>query len=156
MQQLLPMAICFVLEKPTRYAISRLCFFFNAICAKTVDVFKLDKLAEDVVVTLCLPEKYFPHSFFDIMVHLVVHLIREVHLCGPVYFRWMYPFERYMKVLKGYVQNCTHPKGCIAEWYIVEEAVEFCTQHLSDVSTIGVPSSQKSFEAIIRLHNKLS
>ncbi|KAI5314965.1 hypothetical protein L3X38_044141 [Prunus dulcis] len=143
MQQLLPVAIRSVLEKPARYAITRLCFFFNAICAKTVDVSKLDKLEEDVVVTLCLLEKYFPPSFFDIMVHLVVHLVREVRLCGPVYFRWMYPFERYMKVLKGYVQNRTSPEGCIAERYITEEAVEFCTQHLSDVSTVGVPSSQK-------------
>ncbi|KAI5335862.1 hypothetical protein L3X38_025996 [Prunus dulcis] len=50
---------------------------------------------------------------------------------------------RYMKVLKGYVQNRTRPEGCIAEQYIAEEAVEFCTQHLSDVSTVGVPSSQK-------------
>ncbi|BBH07274.1 hypothetical protein Prudu_019154 [Prunus dulcis] len=45
----------------------------------------------------------------------MVHLVREVRLCGPVYFRWMYPFERYMKVLKGYVQNRTRPEGCIAE-----------------------------------------
>ncbi|CAL8099280.1 unnamed protein product [Prunus armeniaca] len=142
-QQLLLVAIRSVLEKPARYAITRLCLFFNAICAKTVDVSKLDKLEEDVVVTLCLLEKYFPPSFFDIMVHLVVHLVREVRLCGPVYFRWMYPFERYMKVLKGYVQNRTRPEGCIAEQYIAEEAVEFCTEHLSDVSTIGVPSSQK-------------
>ncbi|CAL9018710.1 unnamed protein product [Prunus brigantina] len=143
MQQLLPVAIRSVLEKPARYAITRLCFFFNAICAKTVDVSNLDKLEEDVVVTLCLLEKYFSPSFFDIMVHLVVHLVREVRLCGPVYFRWMYPFERYMKVLKGYVQNRTRPEGCIAERYIAEEAVEFCTEHLSDVSTVGVPSSQK-------------
>ncbi|VVA40859.1 PREDICTED: transposon, partial [Prunus dulcis] len=143
MQQLLPVAIRSVLEKLARYAITRLCFFFNAICAKTVDVSKLDKLEEDVVVTMCLLEKYFPPSFFDIMVHLVVHLVREVRLCGPVYFRWMYPFERYMKVLKGYVENRTRPEGCIAERYIAEEAVEFCTQHLSDVNTVGVPSSQK-------------
>ncbi|CAL2259577.1 unnamed protein product [Prunus armeniaca] len=51
--------------------------------------------------------------------------------------------ERYMKVLKGNVQNRTRPEGCIAERYIAEEAVEFCTEHLSDVSTVGVPSSQK-------------
>ncbi|KAI5339327.1 hypothetical protein L3X38_018599 [Prunus dulcis] len=50
---------------------------------------------------------------------------------------------RYMKVLKGYVQNCTRSEGCIAERYIAEEAVEFCIEHLSDVSTVGVPSSQK-------------
>ncbi|KAI5338317.1 hypothetical protein L3X38_017588 [Prunus dulcis] len=143
MQQLLPISILSVLEKPARYAVTRLCFFFNAICAKTVDVSKLDKLEEDVVVTLCLLEKYFPPSFFDILVHLVVHLAREVRLCGPVYFRWMYPFERYMKVLKWYVQNRTDSEGCIAERYIAEEVVEFCTEHLSDASTVGVPSSQK-------------
>ncbi|KAI5328596.1 hypothetical protein L3X38_027993 [Prunus dulcis] len=50
---------------------------------------------------------------------------------------------RYTKILKGYVQNRTRPEGCIAERYIAEEAIEFCTEHLSDVSTIGVPSSQK-------------
>ncbi|KAI5312716.1 hypothetical protein L3X38_041890 [Prunus dulcis] len=50
---------------------------------------------------------------------------------------------RYMKVLKGYVQNRTRPEGYIAEQYIAEEAVEFCTEHLYDVSTVGVPSSQK-------------
>ncbi|BBN69697.1 hypothetical protein Prudu_1112S000200 [Prunus dulcis] len=41
------------------------------------------------------------------------------------------------------MKNRTRPEGCIAERYIAEEAVEFCTQHLSDVSTVGVPSSQK-------------
>ncbi|CAL9010599.1 unnamed protein product [Prunus brigantina] len=110
MQQLLPVAIRSVLEKPARYAITRLCFCFNAICAKMVDVSKLDKLEEHVVVTLCLLEKYFTPSFFDIIVHLV---------------------------------NRTHPEGCIAERYIAEQAVEFCTEHLSYVSTVGVPSSQK-------------
>ncbi|CAL2237883.1 unnamed protein product [Prunus armeniaca] len=48
---------------------------------------------------------------------------------------------RYMKVLKGYVQNRARPEGCIVEWYIAEEVVEFCTEHLFDVSTVGVPSS---------------
>ncbi|CAL9001136.1 unnamed protein product, partial [Prunus brigantina] len=35
------------------------------------------------------------------------------------------------------------PEGCITERYIAKEAVEFCTEHLSDVSTVGVPSCQK-------------
>eukprot|EP00261_Vitis_vinifera_P019765 XP_010650360.2 PREDICTED: uncharacterized protein LOC104879379 [Vitis vinifera] len=75
------------------------------------------------------------------MIHLTVHLVREVRLCGPVYFRWMYPFERFMKVLKGYVRNRNHPEGCIVECYIAEEAIEFCTEYLSNVDAIGVPSS---------------
>ncbi|XP_058202686.1 uncharacterized protein LOC131317134 [Rhododendron vialii] len=139
MQQLLPLALRSVLPKEVRYAITRLCFFFNAICSKVVDVPKLEKLQSDLVITLCLFEKYFPPSFFDIMVHLTVHLVREVRLCGPVHFRWMYPFERYMKVLKGYVRNRNRPEGCIAESYIAEEGVEFCSDYLSGMDSIGVP-----------------
>ncbi|RVW60633.1 hypothetical protein CK203_048855 [Vitis vinifera] len=106
------------------------------VCAKVVDVSRLNDLQQDIVVTLCLLEKYFPPSIYDIMLHLTVHLVREVRLSGLVYMRWMYPFERYMKVLKGYVQNHNHPKRCIAECYIAEEALEFCIEYLSgmDVS----------------------
>ncbi|KAL0540416.1 hypothetical protein IC582_024653 [Cucumis melo] len=35
------------------------------------------KLQEAIVITLCLLEKYFPPSFFTIIIHLTVHLIRE-------------------------------------------------------------------------------
>ncbi|RVW23622.1 hypothetical protein CK203_095835 [Vitis vinifera] len=101
--------------------------------SKVVDVSALDKLQNDLVVTLCLLEKYFPPSFFDIMLHLTVHLVRNVRLCGPVYLRWMYPFERFTKVSKGYVRNRNRPKGCIAECYIAEEVIEFCTEYLSNV-----------------------
>ncbi|XP_062019453.1 uncharacterized protein LOC133736031 [Rosa rugosa] len=87
MQQLLPVAIRSVLPKHVRISIMRLCFFFNALCTKVVDVSKLDKLQSDLVLTLCGLEKIFPPSFFDIMVHLTVHLVREVRLCGPVFYR---------------------------------------------------------------------
>ena len=63
MQQLLLVAIRSVLPKHVRYAITRLCFF-NALCAKVVDVSKFNDLQEDIVVTLCLLEKYFPPSIF--------------------------------------------------------------------------------------------
>ncbi|RVW19147.1 hypothetical protein CK203_095156 [Vitis vinifera] len=46
--------------------------------SKVVDVSALDKLQNDLVVTLCLLEKYFPPSFFDIMFHLTVHLVRKI------------------------------------------------------------------------------
>ena len=103
MQQFLPLAIRSIMPQHVRHTIIRLCFFFNAICNKEVNIDQLSTIQKDLVETLCLFEKYFPPSFFDIMIHLTVHLVREVQLCGPVYFRWMYPFERFMKVLKGYV-----------------------------------------------------
>ena len=141
MQQQLPMALRYVLPKHVRLVIFRLSFFFNSLCNKVVDVLSLDELQNEVVVTLCLLEKYFPLFFFDIMVHLIVHLGREVRLCGPVYLRWMYPFERFMKLLKDHVRNHNRPEGFIVECYIVEEGIKFCIEYLSNIDSIGIPSS---------------
>ena len=135
MQQLLPIALRSILPDHVKYAIIRLCFFFNFLCATVVDGTKLDQMEEDIALTLCLLEKCFPPSFFDIM----IHLINEVRLCGPVYLRWMYPFERNMKGLKAYVRNHNNPEGCIVESYIAEEALEFCAEYVSNMRTIGLP-----------------
>ncbi|KAH9793854.1 subtilisin-like protease SBT5.3 [Citrus sinensis] len=41
-----------------------------------------------------------------------------------------------MKPIKGYVRNRYRPEGCIAECYIVEEALEFCVEYLSNYKSI--------------------
>ncbi|KAL0556320.1 hypothetical protein IC582_004833 [Cucumis melo] len=56
LQQLLPVAIRFVVPKHVRYAITRLCLFFNSICNKIIDVTQVEKLQEDIVITLCSRE----------------------------------------------------------------------------------------------------
>ncbi|KAA0058474.1 uncharacterized protein E5676_scaffold606G001730 [Cucumis melo var. makuwa] len=137
-QQLFPIAIRSVLLKHVRYAITRLCIFFNSVCKKVLDAQQLDKLEEDIVVTLCLFEKYFSPSFFTIMIHLTIHIVREVKLCGPIYLRWMYPFERFMKVIKNFVRNRYRPEGCIAESYLIQEAIEFCSDFLYGVDPVGL------------------
>ncbi|XP_073152932.1 uncharacterized protein [Henckelia pumila] len=146
MQQLLPVAIHGVLPKHVRDSITRLCFFFNELCNKVMDPSKLDELQREIVIILCLHEKYFPPSFFKIMIHLTVHLVRDVKLCGPVWYRYMYPFERYMKILKGYVRNRNRPEGCMVDCYIAEEAVEFCSDYLGSLHTIGIPTSHRQLE----------
>ena len=57
-------------------------------------------------------------SFFNVMMHLPVHLADEARLGGPVCYRWMYPVERYLRSLKGYVRNKAEPEGSIADGYI--------------------------------------
>ncbi|XP_004292347.1 PREDICTED: uncharacterized protein LOC101299550 [Fragaria vesca subsp. vesca] len=145
-QQLLGIAIRGVLGKLVRITVIRLCIFFNEICSKTIDVSRLPKIQNDIAETLCELEKYFPPSFFTIMVHLTLHLVREVELCGPVRYRWMYPFERYMKVCKGYVRNRARPEGCMAENYIAEEAVEFLAELLVEDKTAGIPSARDTVD----------
>ncbi|XP_073151986.1 uncharacterized protein [Henckelia pumila] len=146
MQQLLPVAIRGILPKNVRDVVTRLCFFFNELYKKVINVPKLDELQREIVMVLCFLEKYFPPSFFDIMIHLTVHLVREIKLCGPVWPRHMYPFERHMKILKSYVRNRNRPEGCMAESYIAEEAVEFCSDYLSNIHTIGIPSTHHEGE----------
>ena len=69
----------------------------------------------------------------DIMIHLVLHLLEEAILGGLVHMRWMYPFKRYLKKLKDYVRNTANPKGSIAEGYVVDEALTFCSRYFDDV-----------------------
>ena len=77
----------------------------------------------------------FSTIFFDIMMHLPVHLADEARLAGPVFYRWMYPIERYLRTLKGYVKNKAHPEGSIAEGYISEECLTFCSCFFDNINT---------------------
>ncbi|GJU39152.1 putative transposon, En/Spm-like protein [Tanacetum coccineum] len=139
MQEFFPIAIRSIMHPPTRYAIIRFCFFFKLICSKEIILQELDKMQAELVVTLCLLEKFFPPSFFDIMIHLTVHLTREVKLCGSICFRWMYPFKRCMKVIKGHVRNKNKQEGCIAEETVAEETIEFFSEYHRSMETIGIP-----------------
>jgi hypothetical protein len=94
LQQLLSVELRGLLPKGPRNAIFRLCAFFNEICQRVINRNRMEQLEEDVAETMCMLEKYFSFSFFDIMVHLTIHLGRKARLCGPVQYRWMYPFER--------------------------------------------------------------
>ena len=71
------------------------------------------------------------------MGHLVIHLVREIKLCGLVYMRWMYPVERYINILKGYVKNQCHPEASIIERYNSKESIEFCSKYLSKAKSTG-------------------
>jgi hypothetical protein len=69
------------------------------------------------------------------MTHLLIHLVEELFIYGPVHCRWMYPMERYMKTLKDYVWTFARPEGSIAEGYAMEETLGFCTEYMSRFST---------------------
>lgn len=142
MQVFLPIALRGLLPKHVRHAIVKLCLFFNTICKKVIDPSTLGDLQKDITETLCQFEMYFPPSFFDIMVHLVLHLVREVQECGPVFLRWMYPFERYMGILKDKAKNRARPEGSIINGILAEEASNFCAVFLEMAKEIGVPVSR--------------
>ncbi|XP_073283586.1 uncharacterized protein [Primulina huaijiensis] len=142
MQQLLSVALRNLLPKGPRNAIFLLGAFYNELCQRVLDRNRLEQLEENTAEILCMLERYFPPAFFTISVHLTIHLASEARLCGPVQFRWMYPFERFMKILKGYVKNRARPEGCIAECYLVEERMAFCSAYIKNASSIGVRSNR--------------
>jgi len=142
MQQILAVAIRSILPKKVRYAITRFCIFFQSIGSKVIDPDEADSLQDLVVTCLCQFEMYFPPSFFTIMVHLTVHLVREILYLGPVFLRYQYPFERLMKVYKDYTSNRYRPEGCIAEQAIIDEALSFCYSYLSLEELIGAPKNR--------------
>lgn len=105
MQQLLALGLRKAISKPIAKVLSELCTFFKVICEKVIDVKKVEQMEHAIPIILCKLEKYFPPAFFNGMVHLIIHLPQEVKKAGPVNFRWVYPIERYLLKLKGYIRN---------------------------------------------------
>ncbi|XP_068317098.1 uncharacterized protein [Pyrus communis] len=135
MQQLLPLAIRPVLPKAVTMVLLELSAIFRQLCSKKESEEGFKQLNSRIALTLCQLEKIFPPAFFDIMVHLPVHLADEAALAGPVQYRWMYPIERYLQTLKRYVRNKGRPEGSIAEAYLVDECLSFCSIYLRDVES---------------------
>ena len=114
----------------------KLCAFLNAISQKAINPVELATLQNDVVQCLVSFELVFPPSFFNIMTHILVHLVKEISILGPVFLHNMFPFERFMGVLKKYVKVRSKPEGSIAQGYGTEEVIEFCINFIPDLNTL--------------------
>lgn len=94
LEQLLPLAMRSTLPDEVTTILMEFCSFFRKLSGKVLKVEDLDKWQDQIILTLCHMEMLFPPSFFTVSVHLVVHLVEEIKLGGPVHYRWMYPIER--------------------------------------------------------------
>ncbi|XP_047310905.1 uncharacterized protein LOC124914407 [Impatiens glandulifera] len=133
-EYLIPLATRGLLPNEVYEALVDLSKFFSMLCSKSIKKEDLEKLQIDITLTLCKLEKIFPPSFFDIMVHLSIHFPLEALLGGPVQYRWMYPIEQYMGILKTYVRNKKHPEASISEGYLVNESISLCSRYFEDLS----------------------
>ncbi|XP_074294088.1 uncharacterized protein LOC141621619 [Silene latifolia] len=136
MQDILPIALRASKSTKIIDLLGDLSSFFKSLCSPTLDYNELNTLQSKIILILCQMEIEFLPTFFTIMVHLLIHLVEEVKLGGPVQYRWMYPIERYLAHLKSYVRNKSQPEGSIAEGYILEETITFCSRYLEGVETI--------------------
>jgi hypothetical protein len=140
MTQLLP--VRGILLPHVCLATVKLCAFLNAISQKVINPDELATLQNDIVQCLVNFELVFSPSFFDIMTHLLVHLVKEIIILRLVFLHTMFPFERFMGVLKKYVYSRSQPEESIAQGYDTEEVTKFCINFIPDLDLIGVPKSR--------------
>jgi hypothetical protein len=108
--KMLAVGIRNILPEKTQKAIMSLYFFFNAVSQKVIDVQSLDDLEKNMCETMYLLEAYFLPTFFNIFVHLIVHLVKEIKYLGPMLLHHMYPYERFMSTLNRYVKSGSIPR----------------------------------------------
>jgi hypothetical protein len=106
-----------------------------------MDPMKLTKLQDDLILTKCNLETIFPPSFFDLMPHLLIHIVQKMKYLGPVFLHQMYPFERFMTVLKKYIRNQSRSEGCMVHGWATEEVIEFTVDYMY-LQAIGKPISR--------------
>jgi hypothetical protein len=85
MQQILLLVLRDLLQPGSRLVIMQMCKVFCHICTKVYNSADFKSLEVDVVENMALLEMEFSPSFFDIMTHLLYHLIQELDLSGPVH-----------------------------------------------------------------------
>ena len=102
-----------------------------------IDCVELARLQLFVSETTAQLKMCFPPSFFDIMEHLMVHMVQQITELGPMYFHQMWTYERFMLTLNGYMRN----KAFLGEIYHTEESVDRCIDYIKDRRAIGLPKS---------------
>ncbi|XP_074341900.1 uncharacterized protein LOC141679297 [Apium graveolens] len=127
MQKLLPIVCRDLLPKHVADPIIELCNFFQDLCSSNLKYSDLEKMEKDIVRIMSKLETIFTPGFFDPMEHLPLHLATEYKLGGPANGHWMYFIERYLLNLKLKVGNKARAEGSMAQRYIEEECVHFCT-----------------------------
>jgi hypothetical protein len=86
---------------------------------------------------------YFPPTFFDIMVHLLVHIVDDIEDLGPAFLHNMIALERMNGIIKAYVHNRAHPDGSIIQGFLTEECISFCKNFLNEENTpVGLPANK--------------
>ena len=97
----------------------------------------MEHLRDKIPTILCDLGKIYRPAFFDVMVHLAIHLPDEAQLRGPVQYGQMHPIERWLGTFKGYVRNRSRPEGSIAEAYIATEVLTFCSKYIETADQLS-------------------
>ncbi|XP_021738310.1 uncharacterized protein LOC110704799 isoform X2 [Chenopodium quinoa] len=148
MERLLPVTFKELLPVHVWKAITEISLFFRDLCCSTITLSDIERLEHNIAEILCKLEKIFPPSFFHSMERLPVHLPYEARLCGPVHYRWMYPFERFLNHLKRKIGNKARVERSICMAYLAEEISNFCSNYFQD----GVDTKTRGLSRKVNLN----
>ncbi|XP_021775498.1 uncharacterized protein LOC110739339 [Chenopodium quinoa] len=132
MERLLPTALRELLPCHVWNGITEISQFFCDLCCLLLCgncSLDMERLENNIAEIMCKLEKVFPPAFFNSMEHLPIHFPYEGKLCGPVQYRWMYPFERFLNHLKRKIRNKARVEGSICNAYLTEEIANFCSNY---------------------------
>ncbi|XP_066323971.1 uncharacterized protein [Miscanthus floridulus] len=99
---IIPTGLRGLVRKDVYEAVAEIETFFRELCSRNLRIDVVKRLKQEIPLILCKLEKIFPPAFFDVMVHLAVHLPDEALLRGPIQYGWMYPIERRLGTLKNF------------------------------------------------------
>lgn len=79
----------------------------------------IEDMKQESYVVMTLLHMQMPTSFVDNQVYLLVHLVEDISLLGPILYRWMFFVERYMKTLKGFVRQKVKLERNMSQKYLL-------------------------------------
>jgi hypothetical protein len=86
LQRIIPVVLRGLIRKDVYEAISELGNLFRELCSRNLRIDVVKRLKLKIPLILCKLEKIFLPAFFDVMVHLAVHLPDEALLIGHVQY----------------------------------------------------------------------
>ena len=93
----LPIVIRAIGLEYVKMVIARLGYFFNWITHKVSDEAELPGMKQFITKMICQLEMCFPPSYFDIMPHLMMHMVDQIQDLWPVYLHQMWMYERFSR-----------------------------------------------------------
>jgi hypothetical protein len=100
----------------------------------------MEKLEEEIPMLICKLEKIFPPGWFNPMQHLLVHLLYEAKLGGPLQYRWLYHIEKALKNFRAMVHNKAKVEGCIADEFKLKEIAYFTSVYFTEYHNVNAPT----------------
>ena len=76
------------------------------------------------------------------MQHLLIHLLYEAKVDGPMQYRWMYHIERTLKKLRAIAGNKRRVEGCIAEEFKYKEIASFTSMYVAQEHNVNAHTSR--------------